>query len=802
MSWPFSNEYAITTASVASRIIDDDQLDDYWKTVVLTAAVNKADVGDVFVHELITGIGARAERVHDHAGNPDKYALGLVNHTLVNSSTGAVEIQNHLALQHLAQIDLVYHYLAPLNPLHAAYEYLHNVHGYDSLTQKLGTVSTQTGTPVYVEHIAVSIGTEHAQSITQLDESLQPHWQIHPNTYTQQWENIHAQSPVWSYTLVGNTKATVHISYLSALPVTGTATDIDWSNNGVPVSAQIPNMDSESFKLYGYNFETAYGSTNADINDFVVRTTLEIDLLANGYDITGNYFQTRYSYVDADTQITAYFTHSAEQSTINSISNLLDEDATEPEFFPLIFFISDYVQLAASDLSDTTEYEQTQSLLNHLNIDYKTFGESIYSSEGIATISQSFLMWGIPINSQYTEGLEYLYQFYNWLRLSYSDPTIEYNKDSGTWLVTDLNTTHTISFSDNDSRMSLHYLGMYSQLVQGTLSTECESEMLTQVMTYIFPKKQIFGITSTEIDIDVWVFRKQVNDQYYREIYVARPQSSYSLGGRNSTNTVEHFITDYDSFIVPLHYGIAQQYFTTITRQSLYGQALHLINNSYDRTQLEFYETAGFASILKIVAIVAVIASFGTMTAQVQALYSSILAAVGSQIGAIILTAAVVVGLEVGLSAAFAYVAVKTGGEDSYFASLALIVATVVATVQGMPQANKLVIAANGLGEASAQQLAQETAKTYEQITGLQESYIEQTELIQEALDELNYTANLFERIGLYSVNNPYETADDFYTRIASGLQSPSNTVKGPELFLENSLRLPEVSDTLKFGKT
>jgi hypothetical protein len=107
-------------------------------------------------------------------------------------------------------------------------------------------------------------------------------------------------------------------------------------------------------------------------------------------------------------------------------------------------------------------------------------------------------------------------------------------------------------------------------------------------------------------DISKAIFKLQVTADTYKEVTVIGLQHQNTIYQGHSVNTdLDDVIADADNmnFIVPVHYGVASG-MNRIIQNQLYQESLVLVLNSYQITEVKWYQTAFFKLIIIVIVII------------------------------------------------------------------------------------------------------------------------------------------------------------------------------------------------------
>ena len=824
MSWLFGNEYRISTSTTAYPLFTGDQLASPWGHLPLEAMTHDASIVDVFKKELATGIGNRIERAFKYAKRYEEFPLidgydsnkgydrGLVKHTALGTSVGFAETKTHLENLHQMQVSLDYYHVCPLNLEHVGHAYLNEVQGYSTLTNISTVQSGYHGHPVYLEHMGLELAVDVGVSVP--DASELPEWQVPPNQLYTYWDNPFAETQSWVVSTTGNTEIVLRFAYLGSTPKAGSPTATRWALNGIPANALVPDTTVADFEKNGYHWGVTYGQTDADIEDFIYRYTVRVGAESLGFDQDKEYFHAKYYTNLTGTKVVNYFTHATDAGSIPELESTTSLSEDIGEFFPVVFFRENFRTLADESLADTRAYIQSANFCRRLKIDYQLYGDSLLGEmpeDQLAGISQAFIKFGIPVTSETDVGKRYLFEFFYWLALSNPDPAGKGYYSEGVWYNDDLEERKVIVFTESSMVQRLEYTGISTRLVAGNIGqsntaiNQCDSVLLQHTQRYLSRELQdrhadtsVWQTIERTRNIPVWRYRKQVTATHYREVLVASPQMSYLLTDSAGGNAQNAYVTESEHVIVPLSYPLVKKHFKALKKQRLYLESVHVQMNSYDRTKLEWYQTERFRLIMLAVSVVIIVASAGTMTAQVYGTYTTILAAVGGvTAAAVVLTALVYIGAQYGIDKIFEYTAKKLGSDNAEIATALLAVYAAYSAAKGDPSATKWATASTSMLKASNAEWQGEAQARADELKKILEEDEELREFQQELTDESNRKNLLMEVSGLIPSGNAFEKPEDFYTRTLSGTKGPEVTLNQPALYYKTALRLPDAFDTV-----
>ena len=840
MAWPFGPTYEPTAYSAVSPVFEEIAINDPWTTIPLKAVRNKASIRDVLLSELILGTGAKARSAFNWAKTTGNYPLGLPDVTNLTKATGLVEVQEYIESTQ-GSINVDYHRVGEINPLHAIHQYLSDTLDYERTKNRVGTLTQAEGLPVYLEHIKVQLpGDAPAESLV---------WEQEVNQRALPWDPeafFDAQTVVANQP-VADTTFTVYTVHLALTPRPGTAAAGDWAENGEPeIYAALQAQPAGILGAVGYAFATTYGPLGYDIEDFLVHAQFSITLDQLGYETQLTYFQTKYSKWISSSKVIDYFTYELGTGDVQAIEDSVKLSDANGDYMPWVFFRSDGESLGREELQIDNEayalledgsegkqavddYRARVRITQLMGLDYQTYSDAIEESEDIDNIIQSFLIYGVPFTTEYQLSKRYLYEFFYRLSLTIDSvgelvagkaltyPAGFTQFSAGTWYSKEAGARVATVFADRDARMTLRYGGISSSLVAGRLQEDSEDlpingvtvhqEEQPYIYTDVFRRYEAKGeyyFETREVDSTVRVvfFRCQINDRYYREIMVAQPSMTYTVnrfeqGKGRFTDEVEIDLdpeSENADCVIPVSLIIAQSVFGGTDMNYFMEQSLHIVTNALQLTRLKWYQSEAFKGLLIIAAVTVVFLSAGTASAAVLKTYATILAITGSAAGAVILTALFYIGTTIGLEKVFGYVVDELSEKYGFIAAIAAMVAGLALAAQGNPNAAYYMQAANGLLEASVEESEEKLDGLFEEFAVYKESAIEDyDDSLENSIIERK---ELFYDIGYFSMDQS-DIASDVYYDLKIHTNNPGvQILDEPRYYVANALVLPTDTDT------
>jgi hypothetical protein len=734
-------EKRVSFGTSISRVIKDDKLPKSVKSGVLKALFENGGVPEYLLEELINSVGVRAERMYTYGR--DHYAHGLPSGQFTIAAENIEDVVGTVlsGIESLpVEIDYIHH--GPANNLHVGWVKLIADHGYNPATNVLGGLSMSTGFTVYLDDMVVLV-----------PEALLP--TVEPETL-QLW-GVAARA---GYTPERTEGTPATQSMVLPSPVQG---DAAIANEIVRVS---------------YIWENA-GALH--------RGTFDIAM--TGFDDALDYFQVRYHMGP----LVRYWIYEDGIGTHPTLDALFDHPPiTGGSFFPFAYFRYNRV----SELADTgTEsYRTSKRLVKYLGMDYDQIAEAIDSNPNIGQVEQAMLMLAVPANTTDPIEQRYLWDFFNSLfEASSLDYRYRSEEDAANYALSQEQKglkSPGIVIQDARFKMSLDNQGVYKRRKPGVIGAvgAHSSSVSTQLLPYtITVDSEVTYEATINVAITSHFYRRQVSVGYYDEIQVVQLRTLFHILGNYTS------IGDGDDdriLLIPIDKAITQDY-SIPDRETLYSRSLHFVFNSLVVTNVRWYQSDLFQFVLLIVAVVITASSWGSDGGS--AIGAAL--AVGDYILAATLIFNAIVNFlvvrqlfklfvkAVGIRAAFviAIIAAVFGIAD----------ANNFGSVAGAPYAGELLMVSSGITTGIGTKLQGDYQALLEESRELEKIQKEQLKLLDTAKELLENN----------SILSPFvifgEKPDDFYNRTAHSGNIGVVGIDAISSFVDISLRLPELNDTL-----
>jgi hypothetical protein len=731
----FGSSTQTVVGTIVSRVISDELLPDSAQTGILNSLFQGTDINESIQESLLSSISIQADQMYRYGR--DHYVHGLPSGQTMSALQGRDEITDVLETLEGATVELNYCNLGPPNSLHIAWIRLIETYGYNPDTNQLPVLSALRGYTVYLENMVLAVPSADVAS-------------YRPGT-VDQWGN----PPYTGYTPRRTTYTPETAAAAPDNPV--------YTSDGISVpEVQVTYIHLPLLEWVEENLTITLGGLNPLSDYYHVK-----------YIVGG---------------VTKYWMYEAGAGTYPTIdAAYLADPGINGTYLPFAHFRFNKV----SDITNPTSsaYLTSKKLVKYLGIDYDQVAESIDENPDIADVEQAFIMMGVSANTTNQLELKYLYTFFEniWIQ----GPQFESQEaaEISIALYNEPNLARSVVLiEDARVKMALSNAGVYRYNVTGVIGpVGSYSSAYSTIMVeqgYVNEENPI----TVEVPVGVHTYRKQLNETQYQEIQVVALIMAYEiLDGYYETAEDEEPI-----LLIPIDLSLVEDY-SFREREVLFSRSLHYVFNCAETIKLRWYETEFFQFVVMVVAITMTVASLGADGGAI------IAAVVGGDVAAITIAALallekIVISLVVG---ELFQLLVKALGMD-----LALILAVVLAmtgffkainagSIKGAPWAIELLQTANGLVKAvgaNISDLMQGIADEYSSLALLQTEAEKEFERAQKLLEN-NTHLNPFVIFG--------ESPDDYYNRTIHSGNVGVIGISAISTYVDQALRLPELSDTL-----
>lgn len=745
----FSNRYKTYVGTTVSRVIADEGLPDSAKTGVLKAILNNGSIPEYMMEDLVTSLGMRADRMYAYA--EDNYTHGLPTATMFATSVGVEQVSAVLASLSGGAVQVEYSHLGAPNALHFGWVHAVSQHGYNTGTNKLGPLTAQLGTDVFMENMVVIIPANRLPEYN--PESLE------------QW----GTSPM-----------------AGAQPGRAGATQVASGLYGHTPPIADPANGSEKISIQYIHENQADPEPGMDaVYEQYARGAILIPFSGPMAIPTADYFHVKYTF---NGQV-RYWMYRAGSGTHPSLDRLVNKPVEAlGSFFPFAYFRYG----KASEVADTSTeaYRTSKKMLKYIGIDYDMVATSIDENPDIADVEQAMLIMAVPANSEDQQELAYLYSFFQKLHLSRGQASLSPQAGRAAAVFNgDINLPrYALGIEDKRFKMALSDAGLYKSRKVGTLADVYAMGTSVEITRVAYVDEQLGGVTYQDFPIKYHYYRKQISRFMYDEIVVVDLQMMYQVLEGYATTADD---TD-DILLIPLDKSITEDY-SIRDRERLYARSLHFVFNSSVVQKIKWYQTEWFQVVLVIVAIVIVVFSYGSAF---EALGAAI--ALGSTVA--ITAAALTILMNIFMSVLYSYLLklfVKEVGID-----VAIVIALIAAfagyyqymgaeSLAGAPWAAELLQLSSGLTKAMTDSVKDDMGNLLAEYETFNLFKDEATKQLEEANKLLagNTRLDPFVIFG--------ESPNDFYNRTVHSGNIGMAGISAISNYVEIALTLPTLNSTI-----
>ena len=549
MGWnPFSSKQVTTVGTSIVRLIDDKHITDSVKLGLVNGLAANGDVVDYILEASTNSLAIRAERAYKYGTTNAPY--GMPAATFYSNDTGETEVTQVLETIEGGSVYIDYFQFGPLNLIHATWQLLVQNHGYDTTTNKLGYLSTEKQTDVYLQNIILSLT---------------------PGTYSSLSPEV---MDCWG-------------KPANSMGIPGIRMDHDLfylAYNPAPINT---NASTDTVLI-----KYTYVQNNLSVDE-----SFEISLSSLARE--GNYYQVKYYSND----VVKYWAYKYGQGTYSSLDVLLDTlGELHGTYFPNIYF-----RLAKQNLNvDTTtpQFKASVKYCKLLGLDYSSLVDQIGTNPGIGDVEQALMTVGVPAETTDPLELNYIFDYlsdqHNQLKTSrvfsimdymaYYDATYVFNRDS----------PYSVELKDTAFRMQFLHNGIQKKRVVGSIGNVGACTMSVETTT---DTDTYFPVTCR-----VFKYKKQISLNFYEELALLNPTMKYYI--YDGYNTIMGDQAN-ELLLIPVDKALIKPY-SVKDKERLLSRSLHLVFNSRVVTKVSWYQQSWFTSLLQIAAIVVTIISLGS----------------------------------------------------------------------------------------------------------------------------------------------------------------------------------------------
>lgn len=756
----FSSKTVVMVDTSVSRVVKDEAVTNTARENLIKAIMENGSIPHYLVDGMLSSPSVKFHQMFDYGKR--EYVFGLPNSRIAQNTGNSGKVKTILDRETGQSVTVEYAQFGPINNIHVARQTLVDDYGLDQASNEIAALSNQHGKTCYLKDI-VAVYSE-----TLLAEA----------------------DPVALQAINGPQS----VGYTPERPV----------QRG-PEGRRIGRYRKESRFLV----EEDPGINAADVHYVFERddgsiANHKIRLPVEGYDLTEDYFQVLYSYMEDSGLTYRYWTYRSGAGTYPALDRLHGIEYTDPgTYFPFVLFRQRGVNRAAEEYQDTEEYRTTSQLVSYMGMDYQSLSDAIHENPDIDDVEQAAMMMAVPLDSDHPVELGYLFEFFNDHYLQDPDMAVRPPYASSKIEMLDQKSqrdasTRGIWIADADFRINLAHSGMARSVRAGkkgpvgSYHSE-KGERLTKVEYTKRARPNDDGAMITaykSVAVPGIYLYHQTSEHIYVELWIENPRIFYDIDdGLGKMAKVGD-----PACLIPIDRRIAEK-FPMDDREQLYLRSLHFVFNSRQEEKVKWYETGFFQFVITAVA---AMVTFYTGAPAIAAAF----AAGGMMAVAFAVATAIVKSLVI--QEGFKLLVEEAGGEAAMLAAIAAAIyggykAFEAGSIEGAPWASELLQASSGLTKAT-QSVMQDL------MLGLQdeaEDFALYKSEMQAELDratELLDANSLLDPMGFIAQEPafiPGEDPENFYHRTIHSGNIGTVGIEAIHRHAEIGLRLPTFQDSM-----
>ena len=749
MGWnPFASEKVTTVGTSIVRLIDDKNLVDSTKLGVFNGIVSDGDVVDHILEAAANSVATKIRSAYLYAEQHAPY--GLPTGTFYGNNRGTEQVTQLLNSIEGSEVFVEYCRMGPMNKLHLAWQTLIGSHGYDPVTNKLGSLTASKKTDVYLADMVLAMSRTAYDSylpavLAVWDKPANSYYIPEYRTDFDTFFVPYAASP----TVIRSGAEAVIVKYVYKVPVTYTNED-GWGQYTV-----------EEYKKESFEFSLP------------------------AIDHSKTYYQVKYGVGNA----IKFWSYQVGSGTYFSLDTLLEVlGKPSGQYFPHIYFRLNKTDPNANKADP--KYIANSKLAKKLSLNYETLVSQIHENPDIKDVEQAFLTLGIPAESTDPIELMYLYEYWNTQYQSIDTP-VQAGFNPVSFMLrgvsNDIDYTYSIEIKDAAFKMQFIHSGIIKQRQigsigeKGSYNASVESRELSRTITSSVNDSETTSVI--KIPYKVYIYRKQVGINFYDEVTLINPAVKYFIYGQ-----YDNIVGDADKelILVPIDMSLLNP-LSVRDKERLISRSMHLVFNSRVVTKVKWYQQSWFGDLLMIAAIVYTAVTLASDGGAGLEAVAALQAGAYAKAALIILTglAEYVVYTE-----GFKLFAEAVGADLAFLLAIAAMLYGIseqveAGTMKLTPTAKDFLSLANGLMGGSSAALNLE-------MQGLADDFAQFAEIKEEKLEALETAQELLNPTQLLS---PYvlfgESPSSYYKRTVHSGNIGSVMIDELHNFHERSLTLP-----------
>ena len=267
-----------------------------------------------------------------------------------------------------------------------------------------------------------------------------------------------------------------------------------------------------------------------------------------------------------------YWVYKLGAGTYPTLDAMAGSYVTNLEMLPIVAIRKNLVNVNSSKTS--ARYLTSKKLLDALSIDIDDLTDSVCRNSNVSDVLDVFVHFGLRPQDTSAVMSKALYSMFEYI---YGDSTL---MTGG---------SYTATFTEDTYNCAVKWSAQSMSSVVGTIGT--------------------VGTYKHTVDGDTLTLKKQVTTTRYSQIVIDGVSALTIIRRDGLSGVKELFMTD-ASFAIPISYYFINK-LNKIEQYELFAKTLLISEYAAHVTHLEWYQTAGFSMVLKVVAVVLSIFTFG-----------------------------------------------------------------------------------------------------------------------------------------------------------------------------------------------
>lgn len=565
----FSSKKKYVVNVTVQAIFEDNQIPESAKAGIIKGIVSEGDLTEYMLEEVAASVGIKANVGYAWA-KKNNYAPGIPSSHIVSNVSARNAVMGTIAGIEGAPVTRIYYRFGPMNSLHYGWTWLVNTYGYNTQTNEIAALSTQTGATCYLKDMRATYTRESYNFIL--------------DTYDNGMLEQLGPSPRSGYT------PSNPFTYLSATGI----------GEYAPQPAyEVSDTAVEDYVTITYEFKDAAGN--------IIQRGLTVPI--SGISDQGDYHQVRYKRANGRDAFFTYLNGSNIYPSIDAIFAL--DKSSLGTFYPWMYF---RFQDKRVDKYDTPEvYASCKGWSKYIGVNYDSMNETIHEDPDVEDVAQVILQLGVNPGDQDPAVIEYLFKHFTVMHQNALDQEQIADNLEEKFQAFSSSPSQIQYIQDNLFAQTLQFSGIHRKRIPGSIGkvgtyTSTYGAVSQDAVNFVSINPQgVQPIATQALTQPGYVYRYQVMDSMYEELVVYGLRIDYKVHYKKGFGAG----AGSKELLVPVDRGVMKS-ITVSKRERIVCKAMHMLVNTVQVIKTEWYQSGAFKWIMIIVAVVITIFSMGT----------------------------------------------------------------------------------------------------------------------------------------------------------------------------------------------